>query len=163
MSLISPELKSKFDVLIGYYPPEQRQAAVIPLLHLMQDSASGNYLTEEAQTAVADYLGIPVSKVHEVVSFYTMLAEKPRGKMHLLFCHTLPCELNGCSEVLEVIKEKLHLEPGQRSADGKFSLEEVECLARCGEGPVMQVGETVYTHLDESKIATILSDLGSKA
>ena len=61
--MITPELKKKFDVLLGYYPADQRQAAVIPLLHLTQDVATGNYLTAEAQQMVADYIGMPVSKV----------------------------------------------------------------------------------------------------
>ncbi len=115
MSLITPELKSKFDVLLGYYPADQRQAAVIPLLHLMQDSISGNYLTSEAQQAVADYIGIPVVKVHEVVRFYTMQSEKKRGKNHMLVCHTLPCDLTGCAGVVDAIHSKLHISDGEVS------------------------------------------------
>src|SRR5260221_33718 len=109
----------------------------------MQDSIAGKYLTKEAQQSVADYIGIPVVKVHEVVSFYTMLSEKKRGKNHMLVCHTLPCDLTGCAGVLDAISSKLHISDGEISADGKFSVEEAECLARCGEGPVMQVGDTV--------------------
>jgi len=161
--MITDALRAKFDVLMGYYPPDQRQAAVIPLLHLMQDSATGSYLSEAAQQAVADYIGMPVSMVHEVVSFYTMLSEKPRGKNHMLVCHTLPCELTGCSGVSVAIAEKLQIHDGQVSADGKFSVEEAECLARCGEGPVMQVGDTVYTHLTPEKTKAIIDELAKKA
>jgi NADH-quinone oxidoreductase subunit E len=163
MSVITPELKSKFDVLVGYYPANQRQAAVIPLLHLMQDSSKDAHLSVESQQAVADYLGVPVSKVHEVVSFYTMLSENPRGRNHLLLCHTLPCEMTGCDSVIQAVREKLHLEPGQLSADGKFSYEEVECLARCGEGPVMQVGDTVFTHLTAEKTKQAIDELAKKS
>lgn len=162
-SLITPELKSKFDVLVSYYPSDQKQAAVIPLLHLMQDTAKGKYLTTEAQQAVADFLGMPISKVHEVVSFYTMLSEKPRGQNHMLVCHTLPCDLTGCSGVVKAIADKLHILDGQVTADGKFSIEEAECLARCGEGPVMQVGETVYVNLTPEKTAAIIDDLARKS
>jgi NADH-quinone oxidoreductase subunit E len=128
----------------------------------MQDSISGSYLTAEAQQAVADYIGIPVVKVHEVVSFYTMLSEKKRGKNHLLVCHTLPCDLTGCGGVLSAIREKLHISDGELSADGKFSMEEAECLARCGEGPVMQVGDQVYTHLTPEKTAQIIDELAKR-
>lgn len=161
-SLITPELKKKFETLLGYYPADQRQAAVIPLLHLMQDATSGNYLTSAVQQAVADYIGIPVVKVHEVVSFYTMLTEKKRGKHHMQVCHTLPCELTGCSGVINAIREKLHISDGELTPDGKFSMEEVECLARCGEGPVMQVGDTVYTNLTPEKVAQIIDELAKK-
>jgi NADH-quinone oxidoreductase subunit E len=163
MSLVTPELKAKFDVLAGYYPADQRQAAVIPLLHLMQDSSKGNYLTQESQEAVADYLGMPISKVHEVVSFYTMLSEKPRGRHHLLVCHTLPCDLTGCAAVVQAIADRLHIHDGEVSADGKFSMEEAECLARCGEGPVMQVGDTVYTQLTAEKTAAVIDELAKRA
>jgi NADH-quinone oxidoreductase subunit E len=162
MSMITSELKSKFDVLVSYYPADQKQAAVIPLLHLMQDAATGNYLTEASQQAVADYLEMPISKVHEVVSFYTMLSEKPRGKNHLLVCHTLPCDLTGCASVVKAIAEKLHIHDGEVTPDGKFSMEEAECLARCGEGPVMQVGDTVYTHLSLEKTGQIIDELAKR-
>jgi len=161
--MITAELKKKFDVLLGYYPADQRQVAVIPLLHLMQDTASGNYLTAESQQLVADYIGMPVSKVHEVVSFYTMLSEKPRGKNHMLVCHTLPCDLTGCSSVVSAIADKLHIHDGEVTKDGKFSMEEAECLARCGEGPVMQIGETVYTHLTAEKTAALIDELARKS
>jgi NADH-quinone oxidoreductase subunit E len=162
MSLVTPELKAKFDVLVGYYPPDQRQAAVIPLLHLMQDSAQGSYLTQEAQEAVANYLGMPISKVHEVVSFYTMLSEKPRGRHHLLVCHTLPCDLTGCGAVVRAIAERLKIHDGQVTPDGRFSLEEAECLARCGEGPVMQVGDVVYTNLTPEKTVAVIDELSKR-
>ncbi|MES2201417.1 MAG: NAD(P)H-dependent oxidoreductase subunit E [candidate division FCPU426 bacterium] len=159
MSLITPELRARFDILVAYYPPDQRQAAVIPLLHLMQEKGGQGFLTAEAQAAVADYLGVPVVKVQEVVSFYTMLSEKKRGKNHLMVCHTLPCELTGCEGVMASVNKRLGLKGGEVSPDGKFSVEEVECLARCGEGPVMQVGERVFTHLTPESVLKAIDDM----
>ncbi len=160
MSILTSDLKEKFETLLTHYPADQRQAAVIPILHLAQ--AKAGLLTADAQQEVADYIGIPVSKVHEVVSFYTMLSEKPRGRNHMLVCKTLPCELTGCSAVIKAVHDKLGLNDGQVSADGKFSLEVVECLARCGEGPVMQVGEEVFTELTPEKTAQVIDQLAKR-
>jgi NADH-quinone oxidoreductase subunit E len=161
MSLITPELKTKFEKVLKRYPEDQKQSAVIPLLHLFQE-AHGGSLTHEHQLAVAEYLDVPVTKVHEVTTFYTMYSLEPRGKQVLNICRTLPCALNGCDNVIDAVHEKLHVAPKQVTADGKFSYDEVECLAMCHLGPVMQVGDQIYGNLTSESVVKLIDELGKK-
>jgi len=161
MSPLTPELKAKFEKVVARYPKDQAQSAVIPLLHLFQESHGGS-LTAEHQKAVADYLNVPISKVHEVTTFYTMYSLEPRGKNHISVCRTLPCALCGCGDITSAVKEKLGVAEKEVTADGKFSYEEVECLAACHLGPVMQIGETVYGNLTPEKAKAIIDELGKK-
>ena len=155
MSLITPQLKEKFDAITARYPADQRQSAVIPLLHAMQELGGGS-LTAEHQREVAEYLGIPVSKVHEVTTFYSMFTLKPRGRHHISVCRTLPCALCGCESVTEAVRSRLGVAPGEVTPDGEFSFEEVECLAQCHLGPVIQVGDTVHGNLDARKVVELI-------
>ena len=161
MSLVTPELKAKFEKIVARYPQGQEQSAVIPLLHLFQESHGGS-LTAEHQQAVADYLHVPISKVHEVTTFYTMYSLEPRGKNHISICGTLPCALCGCEDITAAVKEKLGVAPREVTADGKFSYEVVECLAACDQGPVMQIGPVVYGNLTAEKAKAILDELGKR-
>jgi len=161
MSLISPQLKAKFDAVVARYPKGQEQSAVIPLLHAMQEQGGGR-LTEADQKAVAEFLAVPVSKVHEVATFYTMYSLEPRGRQHISICRTLPCALCGCEGVTEAVRERLKVAPGEVTADGEFSYEEVECLAQCHLGPVLQVGDTVYGNLTPEKASALIDELARK-
>jgi NADH-quinone oxidoreductase E subunit len=161
MSLITPELKARFDAVVARYPKGQEQSAVIPLLHAMQELGHGR-LTQEHQQAVADFLNVPMSKVHEVTTFYTMYSLKPRGRQHLSLCRTLPCALCGSENVASAVKAKLGVAPGEVTGDGEFSYEEVECLNYCHLGPVLQVGDTVYGDLTPEKARTLIDELAKK-
>lgn len=161
MSLITPELKARFDAVVARYPKGQEQSAVIPLLHAMQELGGGR-LTVEHQQAVADFLNVPMAKVHEVTTFYTMYSLKPRGRQHISVCRTLPCALCGCEAVTGAVRKKLGVEAGQVTGDGEFSFEEVECLAQCHLGPVLQVGETVYGNLTPEKVGPLIDELAKK-
>ena len=158
MSLITPELKVRFDAVVARYPKGQEQSAVIPLLHAMQE-LGGGHLTQAHQQAVADFLNVPMSKVHEVTTFYTMYSLKPRGRQHLSVCRTLPCALCGSEDVAKAVKARLGVEPGEVTADGEFSYDEVECLNYCHLGPVLQVGDTVYGDLTPEKARTLIDEL----
>jgi NADH-quinone oxidoreductase E subunit len=158
MSLITPELRQRFDKVRAKYP--QAQAAVIPLLHLMQQKEG--LLSPEAQHAVADYLGMPVVKVHEVVSFYTMLSERKRGRHHLMLCNTLSCGLRGSQAVLDTLVAELGIRPGQVTPDGEFSIETVECLGACDMGAVIQVDDALHGNLDEQSTLKLIATLRAR-
>jgi NADH-quinone oxidoreductase subunit E len=160
-SLLTPELKTAFEKIVARYPADQKQSAVIPLLHLLQEKNGGS-LTLEHQKAVADYLAVPLAKVHEVTTFYTMFSLEPRGRAHISLCRTLPCELNGCGAVTAAVRRRLGVPPKTVTPDGKFSFEEVECLAACHEGPVMQIGDKVYGQLTPEKVVAIIDELEKK-
>jgi NADH-quinone oxidoreductase subunit E len=98
-------------------------------------------------------------RVQSVVSFYTMFNMKPVGRHHIQVCRTLPCALRGAAQVTALLKQKLGIECGQTTADGRFTLSEVECLASCGTAPMMQVNDDYYENLTEAKIDEILGKL----
>ena len=147
MSLITPELKAKFEKVVARYPKGQEQSAVIPLLHLFQESHGGS-LTAEHQKAVADYLSVPISKVHEVTTFYTMYKLAPAGKHHVQICTSLSCWLRGSDEVVRACKERLGISFGSTTPDGVFSMEEVECAGACVNAPVIAVDDDYFEDVD---------------
>jgi NADH-quinone oxidoreductase subunit E len=98
-------------------------------------------------------------KVHEVVSFYTLFDEKPRGRHHIMVCKTLSCALRGSQPVFDALVRELGIAPGQVTADGAFSLEAVECLGACDMGAAIQVGDRLHGQMDEEKTLRLLKEL----
>lgn len=141
--------------MVRQYP--EKEGALIPVLSLAQKEFG--YLSLEAIEYVAKIMELPSVRVYSVVSFYTMLHMKPVGKYHLQVCRTLPCALRGAERVTAHLKKKLGIELGQTTADGKFTLTEVECLASCGTAPMMQVNEDYYEDLTEARLDEILDNL----
>ncbi len=136
---------------------DQPKAAMLTLLHFGQDKAG--YVTPEVEAWVSKWTQTPVVHVHEVVTFYSMYHKKPAGKYHVRVCTSTSCQLAGCDKLVEHLKKKLKLENGQTSADGRFSLEEAECLCACEVAPMIQVNGPYYGSLDEKKIDQIIEGL----
>jgi NADH-quinone oxidoreductase E subunit len=122
----------------------------LPLLELVQEKEG--LITPEAEKDISEYLDIPVVHVHEVVSFYHLLHQKPKGKCHFAVCQTTACALRGAEEVIRYIEERLNIKPGETTPDGKFSLSVVECLGACEQAPVMQHNKGYEGFLDKKKI-----------
>jgi len=151
----SAETKKKIEELIARYP--KKEAALLPVLHLAQKEFG--FISTEEEKLVASLLGIKPIKVREVVTFYTMLNTKPVGKYHIQVCTNLSCTLLGGQKLLDYLREKLRLKPGETSADNKFTLSTVECLGACEQSPCMMVNFDYYGRLDQQKIDTILESL----
>ena len=137
-----------------------RQAAILPLFHLVQ--REHGHISADAEVWIAKQLGLAPVKVHEVMTFYTMLHPEPVGKYHLQVCRTLPCALGGCGAVLARIRSKLGIRAGERTQDGKFSLQEVECLGACGNAPVVQVNDDYHWDLTAGKLEELLDRLAKE-
>jgi NADH-quinone oxidoreductase E subunit len=151
----SPETYREFEEMVGRYP--QKEAAMLPVLYLAQREFG--YLSEEAIDYVAKLMGQSPARVQGVVSFYTMLNMRPIGRHHIQICRTLPCALGGAEKITGFIKQKLGIDVGQTTADGRFTLSEVECLASCGTAPMMQINDDYYENLTEAKVTEILDSL----
>lgn len=151
----SQEAHKKFAEIVGRYP--KKEAAMLPVLYLAQ--AEFGYLGTEAIEYVAKIMEVSTARVYGVVTFYTMLSMRPVGKHHIQVCRTLPCALAGAGKITAWIKAKLGVDVGGTTPDGKFTLSEVECLASCGTGPMMQVNEDYYENLTEERVAEILRSL----
>lgn len=154
-------LKDKYgkeiEDILSRYPVTR--SALIPLLYVAQRDQG--YVTESAMQEIARLLRLTPPQVYETITFYTMFNLKPVGKFHIQVCKSLMCALVGSDTVIEWIKVKLGIAPGESTADGLFSLNVVECLAACGTGPMMQINEDYYEQLTEDKLDRILADLRS--
>src|SRR5580700_7449880 len=131
---------AEYRELLTHYPT--RQAALLPTLWIAQREFG--WLSLEAQLYVSKLMEIPPAHVRGVVTFYTMYYQKPVGRWHLEVCTNLSCRLRGAAEIVESIRHKLNLNPGQTSPDGKFTLTEVECLASCGSAPMLQLNHDAF-------------------
>ncbi len=158
---LTPEQIKRFDhemsELLPRYPPDRKQAAMLPALHLMQEMLG--YLTTDAMLRVAQKLEVSPEKVAEVATFYAMLRLNPVGKYHIEVCTNLSCSLRGAEHVLERLQSKLGIGLGETTADGRFSLREVECLASCGTAPCLQINEEFFEKLTPGSLDEILSTL----
>lgn len=153
--LLSPKICAAIDKWIHKYPPERKQSAVLPALHIVQDAHDG-WLTDELLDAVADYLDMPHIAVYEVATFYNMYDLKPVGKHKIRVCTNVSCMLSGCDVIVEHLQKRLGIKLGETSADGRFTLKEVECMAACTGAPMMQVDKTYYVNLTPEKVDEIL-------
>lgn len=143
--------------MIARYPVGKQKSALLPLLHLLQEQEG--WTSPEGMDMVADLLDIQPIEVYEVASFYTMYHLEPVGKHVIEYCRTGPCCLMGGEEVYAHLKQKLGVEAGQTTADGLFTVKEVECLAACGMGPVFQIREQYYLNLTNERVDEIIADL----
>jgi NADH-quinone oxidoreductase subunit E len=157
---LTPEVLAQFDALRALYPPEMKSSLVLPLLHCLQTAKGpGGYLAEADAATVAAYIGIPTMQVMEALTWYTMFHKQPTGRHVVKVCRNIACALRGAEQLLGHVQTTLGLKPGQTSADGRYTLLAVECLASCGTAPAMQVNDTYYENLDAAKADAILRSL----
>ena len=132
--MLNTESLSRIDREINKYPPDQKQSAVMAALAIAQEELG--WLPSEAIEFVANYLGMPPMAAYEVASFYNMYDLKPVGKYKLTVCTNLPCQLQGATVCAAHAKKKLGIDFGETTADGRFTLNEGDCMGACGDGPV---------------------------
>jgi NADH-quinone oxidoreductase subunit E len=141
-----------FQTALGRYPT--REAALLPALWLARDQFG--CLSNEVMEYVAERLDLAPVRVFSVVEFYTMFNREPLGRYHFQLCRNVSCTLRGSEQLLEVLREKLGIDPGEISGDGAFSLETVECLGSCGTAPVVRINETYYENLTIDRLEAII-------
>ena len=133
------------------------KSALLPALEIAQQEKG--WLSAEVMAEVAEVMNLPLVEVGAVASFYTMLYRRPVGKYLIQLCTNVTCSLLGAEEILEHLKEKLGIEVGQTTPDGKFTLLTVECLGSCGTAPAMQINDKYYENLTIEKVDKILEGL----
>ena len=154
----TPENQARADALIAKYPPGRQASALLPLLDLAQRQNDG-WLPRAALDYVADYVKMPPIRVYEVATFYTMFNLKPVGRHHVQVCTNLPCWLRGSDEIVATCRKHLGVGPGETTADGQFTVAEVECLGACVNAPMVQIGDDYYEDLTPESMASILETL----
>jgi NADH-quinone oxidoreductase subunit E len=144
---------------IAKYPDGRQQSAVIPILWLVQKQEG--WVSEPSLRAIAALLSMPVIRVLEVATFYTMFQLAPVGTSALVqVCGTTPCMLRGANDLMKVCKEKLGPK-NHRTADGRFSWEEVECLGACCNAPMAQINDYYYEDLTPESLARIIDEFAA--
>lgn len=156
-TVFPPVLLAKFDALRSQYPPEMKTSLVLPLLHCVQDE--NGFVTEADAAAIAEYIGMPAIQVVEALTWYTMFEREPQGRYVIKVCRNIACSLRGSEQVLAHLQQRLGIGVDETTADGKFTLQTVECLASCGTAPAMQVNRTYHEQLDAAKLDRILETL----
>ncbi len=139
---------------------KDKPGALMPVLQKAQDIYG--YLPIEVQTIVADMLGISLSEVYGVVTFYTQFSLNPKGEHRISICLGTACYVKGAVKILAALEEKLGIKVGECTPDGLFSLDSCRCVGACGLAPVMMVDEDVYGRMTVDQIDDILQKYQDK-
>ena len=149
----------EIESLLRRYPT--KRAALLPVLWMVQERL--RWVPSEAVAEVAKVLELSEAYVDGVLTFYTMYSLSPLGRYDLQFCTSISCHLNGADELLAHCEKKLGIGPGQTTADGKFTITEVECIAGCDRAPSMQVNDRYYEPMTPGKLDELLDRLGRES
>ncbi len=146
------------------YPEERKASAVMPLLYIVQRQmgrvTGSAWVPVVAMDVVAQRLGMASMRVYEVASFYTMFNTRPIGRYHLQVCTTTPCWLRGSDDVVAACQKATGIQHfGETSADGLFTMTEVECLGACANAPILQVDDDFYEDMDAERTAAVIAEL----
>jgi NADH-quinone oxidoreductase subunit E len=161
-SPFTPEQQRRFDEgfewAVNKYPPERRKSALLAVLHVAQDQLG--WLSEAAMAYVGARLEVPAVRVREVATFYTMYRLKPVGRHHIGVCNSVSCWAMGSEKILHHCEERLGIKKGETTKDGQFSLEEVACLAACGNAPAVLVNNfTYYENVTPDSMSRLILEL----
>jgi NADH-quinone oxidoreductase subunit E len=159
MSIFSPALAARFDALVEKYP--LKRSALIPMLLYAQDEIG--YLSDALIDEVAVRIGITPLDVRNVASYYSMLRFKPAGKYNVQVCTNISCMLRGAFDLFEHLQDELGIGHKGVTADGLFSLEEVECIGVCCWAPAIQVNYDFHDDLTNDKVDQVLNSYRARA
>ncbi len=155
---LSQESLSAIDAEVAKYPADQKQSAVMGALRIAQTEKG--WLTPELVEYVANVLDMPPIAAYEVATFYNMYDTQPVGRHKITLCTNLPCLLRGAGELGEHLKQKLGVEFGQTTEDGRYTLKEGECMGACGDAPMcLHNNHTMHTHLTPDMVDALLDKL----
>jgi NADH-quinone oxidoreductase subunit E len=155
VAVFSPEVEAEIDGHLRKYPV--KRSAILPLMFIVQRERG--YLDTPGVAYLADRLGVRITDIWEVATFYSMINTKPVGKYHIQVCKTLSCKIMGAGGITQRCSERLGIKPGETSPDGRFTLSEVECLGSCGTAPMFQIGFDFYEDLTPERVDDILDGL----
>lgn len=157
MSALVAKLTPYFEQLKTRLPAGFESSLVLPCLRRIQEERG--YVADEDIAALTAYLGVPRMQIEQVLSYYTQFRRKPVGRWHLQVCHNVTCSMRGAEHALDMLQKRLHIKPGQTTADGRFTLSTVECLGSCGTAPVVMVNDTYHESLNGMKLDALLESL----
>jgi NADH-quinone oxidoreductase subunit E len=158
------ESEAEIAHIITKYPAGKQASAVLPALYVaqrqMKRQTGSAWVPVKAMDAVGARLGMPSIRVYEVATFYFMFNTKPIGQYHLQVCTTTPCWLRGSDAITEACRKETGIKGwSETSADGMFTMTEVECLGACVNAPIFQVDDDFYEDMDAEKVTELLAAL----
>ena len=156
----SPALEERFAKMLAAYPEGKTRSAVVPMLIFAQDEIGS--ITPELIEEVARRCGVQPLQVDEVVGYYSMLHRKPMGKYHVQVCTNISCMLVGGEELYQHARNKLGLGHKEVTADGEFSLEEVECMGACSWAPAVEINYDFHHFVTPEKLDKLIDELRNK-
>ncbi len=158
IELLTADSRAEIDQWVAKYPDDRKSSAVMAALRIAQEQ-NGGWLTNELMDAVAEYLDMPAIAVYEVATFYSMYELKPVGRHKICICTNISCMLCGSDKIVDHLENKLGIKMGETTADGKFSLKEVECQGACIGAPMFELNKQFYEYLTPEKVDEILAGL----
>jgi len=135
------------------------QSNLLPILQRVQNLSDRNYIPKDAAFFVANELGLSPNKVSSIISFFSALSAKPRGKYVIKICNSTACLVNDYKSLQAVLEENLKISVGETTEDGLFSLEFTECIGACDISPAFRINDAVHGNLTEEKIADVINSL----
>ena len=147
-------LIAEFDALRTRFPKGFESSMVLPCLRRIQEDRG--YVAPEDIEGLVGYLGVPRIQVEEVLSFYGQFRRAPVGRCHIEACRNISCSLLGAERLIEHLSRKLGIRPGETTADGRFSLATVECMASCGTAPMVVVNGAYHEGMSEAKLDALI-------
>ena len=135
--MLAEKYAQEIQAILEKYPPEERRAAVMPLVYLAQREKM--YVNREDMAEIGVILGISATEVASIVGFYSLYYDQPRGKYHIQVCTDLPCALRGAERFIQELCKRMNIQPGETTADGLSTVDPVMCLAACDKAPMFQV------------------------
>lgn len=154
MSLLK-KYPSEIEHIMAKYPPEQKQSAVMPLLHLAQRETG--FVSRTAIDEIASITSLSATEIASVIGFYTLYHDVPGGKIRIQVCTDVACDLRGAKDYLRAVCQSLGIKPGENTSDGMVEIEEVKCLAACDRAPMFQsqIGDELEYHENQTPEKTL--------
>jgi len=146
-------MKEVIEIIDKY---ERKPDKLLLILLELQKNSGRNYISEEWAEIVAKELNLPLSRVHDVITFYSMLSSKPRGKYIIQVCKSASCHVRGAENILEIFEEVLGIKVGETTEDGLFTLEATSCIGVCDISPAVKINDDVYGNLTREKVIEIV-------
>ena len=147
----------EFEKMKARYPAGFESSLVLPCLRRIQEERG--FIADSDIDGLVDYLGVPRIQIEEVLSFYTQFRRKPIGRWHVQTCRNVSCSMRGAERLIDHLRRKLGVAPGETTPDGRFTLSTVECLGSCGTAPGVMLNDAYHENMSAEKVDALLGGL----
>ena len=147
----------EFETMKARFPAGFESSLVLPCLRRIQEDRG--FVADSDIDELTAYLGVPRIQIEEVLGYYTQFRRKPIGRWHVQTCRNVSCSMRGAERLIDHLREKLGVAPGETTPDGRFTLSTVECLGSCGTAPVVMVNDAYHENMTREKLDALVASL----